>query len=254
MRPKGLGLVPHFDPRNLNYLISDVVPVSQSERKAAILASRSPGAESGNAVADVGRGPATSKYHWDSAWWGDQGDTSMCTAFALTHAMADGPVTHRGQNPLADPRATYAEIQSIDKAEGRDYGPDGGATSLAMAKCAMRRGWIGEYRWGYSLADFLAGIKVGPVLLGVNWYSGMDWPDKKRGVIRANGFVRGGHEIVANGVDLDDGLVRLKNSWGRQYGRGGHAYLPFEDLERLIAEDGDVLLFREMPSAKRVAA
>jgi C1A family cysteine protease len=46
----------------------------------------------------------------------------------------------------------------------------------------------------------------------------------------------------------------LKQSWGREWGKRGHAYLPFEDLERLIAEDGDVCCFRELPTQKAVAA
>lgn len=249
-RPGGLGREEHFDPNNLNYLITDVVPVSAEERKLVLLAARAPetaGTQRGFAFASPA-GTLTHKYHWDAAWWENQLTTPECTGAALIHAMADGPVTHRGQNPIADRHALYLEIQAVDRAEGRYYGE--GATSLAMAKAAQRRGWIGEYRWGYALADFLAGIKVGPVLLGVNWYEGMDDPDRKHGIIRATGAIRGGHEIVANGVDLDDGIVRLKNSWGRAWGKRGHAYLPFEDLERLIAEDGDVCLFRELPAAR----
>jgi hypothetical protein len=249
----GLGRTPHFDPRNLKYLIADVVSVTDDERKASIVAARARTVPAdAQRAAGVAPGAVTSRYFYDAAWWGDQGDSPACTAFALTHAMADGPVTHRGQNPIETPETVYAGIQAVDRAEGRYYSE--GATSLAMAQYAASRGWIGEYRWGYSLADFLAGIKTGPVLLGINWYEGMDLPDRKHAMIRAIGRIRGGHEIVANGVDLDDGVVRLKQSWGREWGKRGHAYLPFEDLERLIAEDGDVLAFRELPTQKAVAA
>jgi hypothetical protein len=251
-RAGGLGRKEHFDPKNLDYLISDVVPLRDEDRKIALLAARAPVAGGPVKPLSVPRGPATSKYHWDAAWWGDQGDTPRCTAFALLHAMADGPVTHRGQNPAADPQEVYEAIVAQDRSEGRVY--SGGATSLAMAKVAMARGWIGEYRWGYSLADFVAAIKVGPVLLGIDWYTGMDDPEAETAIIRAKGRYRGGHEIVANGADLDDGMARLKQSWGRaNYGRNGHGYLPFDDLERLIADGGDVLLFRELKTVRAAA-
>jgi hypothetical protein len=237
----GLGRLEHFDPRNLNYAIADVVPIHAEDAAAALTASRT------QRVAGVSSSPAgterQTQYFYDSAWWGDQGDTPHCTAYALSHAMADGPVTHRGQNPMAEPHGLYTAIQLRDRMAGRYYTE--GATSLAMAQEAQARGWIGEYRWGYSLAEFVAAIRVGPVLLGIDWYSGMDSPDAK-GVIRATGSVRGGHEIVCNGADFRTGMARLKQSWGRAYGRNGHAYLPFADLEKLIADGGDVLLFREL--------
>lgn len=244
----GLGRNYHFDARNLNYLIKDVVPVPPELEKRALLAIRS------SSLPETTPQPGY-RYFWDSAWWGNQGNTSECTAYALSHAMADGPVTHPGQSPILSPDELYARIQAKDRSEGRDYGVDGGATSLAMAKTAMDLKWIGEYRWGYTLADFIAAIAIGPVLLGINWYSGMDEPDNKVAIIRKSGWIRGGHEIECNGADFKAGMARLKQSWGRDWGRNGHAYLPFEDLEKLIAEDGDVLLFRELktddPRTKR---
>lgn len=245
---EGLGRVHFFDPQNLNYLIRDIIAPNEELVKQALLTSRT----KGTAPLSVNR--TDKKYFWDSAWWGDQGPTPSCTAFALSHAMADGPVTHPGQNPLEDPMFLYAEIQAQDRLEGRNFSE--GATSLAMAKVAVKHQWIGEYRWGYSLDEFVAAIRTGPVLLGINWYTGMDTPGGKDAIIRAKGRYRGGHEIEANGADFSRGLVRLKQSWGKDnYGNKGHALLPFEDLEQLIAEDGDVLLFRELktddPRTKR---
>jgi hypothetical protein len=248
-RQQGLGRVEHFDARNLNYLISDVATPKPDDVKRALLSIRSGKLPEASAP-QPGR-----KYYWDAGWWGDQGQTSSCTAFALAHSMADGPVTHPGQNPIMDPMELYRAIQAEDIRNGRNYGFDGGATSLAMAETAKRLGWIGEYRWGYSLADWIAAIQAGPVLLGIDWPVGMDTPDAE-GIVRFTGRVRGGHEIVSNGADFVRGLCRLKQSWGREnYGRNGHAYLPFEDLEKAIAQYGDVLMFREMktddPRTKR---
>jgi hypothetical protein len=245
----GLGRREHFDVRNLAYQITDVVPIVAADATAALAASRVQRLlETPGPIPAVPTSERHSVYFWDSAWWGDQGDTPHCTAFALSHAMADGPVTHRRQNPMMDPHALYTAIQTRDRASGRFY--DEGATSLAMAQEAQARGWIGEYRWGYDLAAFVTAIRVGPVLLGIDWYSGMDDPDEKEAIIHATGRIRGGHEIVCNGADFASGMARVKQSWGRAWGRRGHAYLPFADLERLIADGGDVLLFRELPAQR----
>lgn len=244
---RGLGGFRTFDPRNLDYLIDDVVHVSGATQRAAVMAARAGGAllEREGAAG----GTPVGKYHHAEAWWGDQGDTPMCTAYALLHAMADGPVTHR-QAPLANPAELYAAIQQQDRQAGRYFSE--GATSLAMAMEAKARGWIGEFRWGYTLAPVVAAlVEVGPVLIGIDWPDGMDSPDPKHSVIRWRGRNRGGHEIEVNGIDLDDGMVRVKQSWGRTWSRHrGHAYLPMEDLERALANGGEALLFRELPSAE----
>jgi hypothetical protein len=244
MAPRGLGRVEHFESGNLAYLISDRVADS-SAKKVALLASRGKVPTADNPNAAVPAMPV-SKYHYDSAWWGNQHDTPQCTEFCGLHLMADGPVTHPRQNPLVPSPTLYHEIQAIDRAEGRVY--DEGATSLAMAKAMRARGWIGEYLWGYTLADFIRGIRPSPIALGIDWYSGFDEPDAK-GRVKLTGYVRGGHEILANGCDFNDGWVRLKNRWGREWGHNGHCYVSFEDLEKLIASGGDVCMMRELKVA-----
>jgi hypothetical protein len=256
MAEHGLGRHPHFDPRNLDYLISDRV-ADPNAKKVALLASRRaqtapqeqvPASKYPPSVLPLATptaaGTPTSKYFWDAAWWGNQGSTLHCTAFASMHLMSDGPVTHPKHNPMEDPHVFFKEIEQIDLKEGRNFNGDG-ATSLAMAKALKNRGYIGEYLWGYSLADFIRAIRSGPVILGIDWYVGMDSPDDK-GRIKATGKTRGGHEILANGCDFDDGVVRLKQSWGRDWGKNGHCYLSFEDLEKLIASGGDVVMVREL--------
>lgn len=243
-----------FDARNLDFLISDHADVDPTEavraQRTAMAASRGGSAA---VAAQSSRRPMVGKYHHDSAWHGDQGFTSQCTAYSALHAMADGPVTHKGRNPLEEPYTLYNFIQSIDREMGLDFGPEGGATMLALAKALQRRGYISAYLWGYTVADLVAALQLGPVLIGVDWYEGMDRPDPKHGVIQAVGAVRGGHAIVANGIDLDDGMLRLKNSWSRQWGQGGHCYLPLEDVEWLIADGGEVLTFTENPDAAKAA-
>lgn len=225
--PKGLGRVPHWDPQNDAYRIRDVLPSLAPRRAAAA--------------------QRTQRYWDDRAWWGDQGATNACTAYSLVAFMADGPVTHRAR-PIMEPAELYRRIQTIDVNEGRDFGPDGGATMLAQQKAAKALGWIGEYRWGTTLEELVQTVlDVSPVLIGVNWYSDMLTPDR-RGWIRVAGPLVGGHAIVVNGVNTKSATLRLKNSWSQLWGKRGHCYLSFDDMDRLIREDGEVVLAREMKS------
>lgn len=236
-----LGRQRHFDRRNADYLIAN----TSEDRQAAVLAARA----AAPAPAEPQR--RTSQYFYDSEWHGDQGETSFCTAYAGLHLVSDGPVRHHGRTkgePIMPPTEFFAQIQAIDRREGRTYVE--GATALALAKALKAQGVITEYRWGYTMADFIAAIRKGPVLLGLDWLEGMFYPDPKHGVIRAFGPVYGGHEIEANGCDFDDGMVRLKNSWGTSWGQNGHCYIPMEDLEWLIAAGGDMLIVKEVSTTK----
>ena len=111
-------------------------------------------------------------------------------------------------------------------------------------------GWCGEFRWGYSLDELVAAVlTMGPVLVGTNWYARMSEPDA-RGFIQPRGAYHGGHEYLVNGVSVVNEVFRLKNSLGRGWGRDGHALIRFQDMAQLIAEEGDVLLVRELPEGK----
>lgn len=226
---RGLGRVPHWDPRNERFLIRDVLPRLAARRSAidAIPAQR------------VQR-------YWSPRWTGDQGATSHCTAFSLLTFMADGPVTHRAHAPMMDPDALFTAIRAVDLEEGRDYGTDGGATMLAQQKAATRLGWVGEYRWGTTIEDLIDTVlNVSPVILGIEWLDGMFSPDHK-GRIRATGAVAGGHAIECNGVNTKTEMIRLHNSWGTSWGNAGSCFIAFDDMRKLLADDAEIVLAREL--------
>lgn len=183
------------------------------------------------------------RYWNQQGWWGDQGESPQCVAYASLHWLADGPVTqHAGPSPVVDPTVLYHECQLLDEIPGINYD---GTTTRGAAKAMEARGYLESYHWGHTLDDVVQCLlELGPVLIGTNWYSGMMEPDEA-GIIRVIGPVLGGHETVLNGVNTHAELVRGKNSWGRSWGHGGNYYLRFADLARLLEEEGEVLLAKE---------
>ena len=75
----------------------------------------------------------------------------------------------------------------------------------------------------------------------------MSRPDNN-GLIKANGVVIGGHAYVINGVDTVKQQFRIKNSWGRSWGKQGHAFISFNDMNKLIRQNGEVCLAIEKSS------
>lgn len=191
------------------------------------------------------------RYWNDEGWWGNQGDTSMCVAYAWTHYIEDGPVTHLSTrarlagNPYVEPEVLYRRAQAIDEWPGENY--DG--TSVRAGAAVLReRGLVASYHWAFNLTDLVdALLTLGPVVVGTEWYEGMDRPSWLTGLIKVEGESLGGHAYVLNGVNTIAKRFRLKNSWGRAWGKKGRAYIRFDDMERLISEGGEVAIATELP-------
>lgn len=197
----------------------------------------------------------THKYWWDNGWWGDQGRTSMCVAYSWVHYLEDGPVTqyydkkrtfsseflHESVAPgkhqsLFKPDAIYHAAQKVDAWPGENYK---GTSVRAGAKVLKKLGVITEYRWASTLNEVIqAVLTTGPVVVGTWWYSDMFRP-KDKGLITATGTKSGGHAYLLNGVNVKKKLFRIKNSWGQDWGIKGHAYISFDDFEKLLQDQGE---------------
>jgi len=184
----------------------------------------------------------TIRYWEDNEWWGDQGNTPMCVGYAWAHWIEDGPITHGGVPPIVPPQLIYSEAQKVDEWPGENYD---GTSVRGAAKYLQKSGKIKSYLWAYDLNTLVNTVlNVSPVVVGTYWYLRMFYPDKN-GLIKIGGPIAGGHAYVINGVDTTKKLFRIKNSWGRQWGQGGHAYISFSDMERLIKLDGEICLATE---------
>jgi hypothetical protein len=183
-----------------------------------------------------------SKYWDDNGWWGNQGNTPQCVGYAWAHWIEDGPVGHGGTPPIISPTLIYKEAQKVDEWQGESYN---GTSVRGGAKYLKNTNKISSYYWGYNINTLISSVlNLGPVVVGTNWYNGMFYPDKN-GLIRISGRIAGGHAYVINGVDTNKKLFRIKNSWGKNWGKAGSAYISFNDMTRLIRENGEICLALE---------
>ena len=216
LTPFGLGRELSVDKRDLNYLISNKLPtpkISISER-----------------------------YWDDERWWGDQGNTPQCVGYAWSHWIDDGPIIHAGKRPNVNPTTLYRESQKRDQWPGENYN---GTSVRGGAKYLQEIGKIKSYLWAFDVQTLMNTVLTqGPVVVGTNWYYNMFFPDRN-GLIRASGRWMGGHAYVINGVNTKTQLFRIKNSWGRNWGQRGRAFISFSDMTRLIREGGEICLGTE---------
>lgn len=218
--PCGLGRKPHFDQRNLRYLIRDVIAP-----RTLTMAATTP---------RLRRWPQWKRF--------DQGPTPRCTLFGQLTLLAAGPVHPKVKFfSTLDVDDLFAQIVAEDRAQGRFY--DEGATTLAAMEVGKRLGWYGEYRWAYEMTDALAALcYVTPLAFGTNWYESM-WDRDSEGIarIRNNSPIAGGHFYTVRGYDPKRDLYVHPSTWG-----DGDYLIPGDDMRRLLAEDGECVVVREL--------
>jgi hypothetical protein len=175
-------------------------------------------------------------YTWGCPVRLDQKKEGACVGFAWTHELASRPKTH-GLVTEALARDVYHQAQYRDP--WPETPPEEGTSILAGAKEAVARGFIGEYRWCFSVYDLALAVGYsGPVVLGLNWRSNMMQTDGS-GYIHATGPIVGGHAILCNGYSVTYKRFRLVNSWGASWGQGGSCFVSEADMATLLADEGE---------------
>jgi hypothetical protein len=171
----------------------------------------------------------------------DQGDIGSCTGNAMAGACMTGPLFRPGRVLTeANAVALYEAATRLDGITGHYPPDDTGSSGLAVAKAAQRAGLISAYHHAFGLTASLRALAGGPVIIGVNWYEGFDAPQGGAAELVVSGVVRGGHELVLDGLDVEAGFVHGTNSWG-MWGNRGKFVMSFGTFKRLLAERGDVV-------------
>lgn len=181
--------------------------------------------------------PPVSK-EWDCQLWLDQGLTSSCVGNAWAHYLASYPDPITGVTEDIALKI-YHMAQILDDLPGENYE---GTSVLAGIKAvkALMPPTVDNYHWCFGIDELILTLGyIGPVVLGLNWYSKMFDPDDLTGIIHVSGANVGGHAILAVGVDIFTQMVKLRNSWGPGWGVKGDCYISFNDLERLLSEQGE---------------
>jgi hypothetical protein len=174
----------------------------------------------------------------------DQGDVGSCTGNGEVGVLGCDP--NYAALPAGHPALNEAEALKIySGAEVIDgdgpYPPnDDGSSGPSAAKAAMQLGLISGYTHCLSLEDVLDALQTQAVSIGINWYTSFDNPPSSGLLTISKGAtVRGGHEPMLRGIDVDAQTVLGDNSWGESWGVQGSFSMGWATLERLLGEQGD---------------
>jgi hypothetical protein len=157
----------------------------------------------------------------------DQGAEPECVGYAWAAWAMSEPSPIR---TWADPRVIYREAQFIDEWPGEDYP---GTSTEAGARVLQRYGRLGDI---VDMADTYEEIRQwllfrGPVVLDTPLFQGMQHT-------RTNGYIEPTGELVGYHAyylyDIRGGSVGGMNSWGADWGKGGHFRLSRPALEYLL--------------------
>ncbi len=173
------------------------------------------------------------RYHY-SPWCLDQGPYPRCVGYSTKTMLLNGPVQQKNPNPT--PEDLYFWAQRNDEWEGENY--DGTSVRAGM-KAAAHFGKVTEYRWAFSLEDAVRWLLMnGPLVVGFDWFSDMSNPDSAH-FMHPTGNLQGGHAFGLIGASRTARKVRVLNNWGRGWADGGRAWMSFDSLEYLLAQDGE---------------
>jgi Papain family cysteine protease len=182
--------------------------------------------------------PMPRSYTWSVGVHLDQGNLGACVGFSFAAELAARPVVVPDIDNT-DGLRLYWRAQDLDQWPGYEYE---GTSVLAGAKAVTEAGHYSEYRWAFSESQVALAVGYkGPVVIGVNWYSGMMRPDRN-GYLNLTGQVEGGHAILVHSISVKRGDYVLWNSWGADWADNGRARLRRADMDRLLSEDGECCL------------
>jgi hypothetical protein len=180
----------------------------------------------------------------------DQGHLGSCTGNAGIGALGSGVYfsqhgTHYSLDEVGAVQL-YSDATALDGYPGTYPPDDTGSDGLSIATALKANGEISAYLHAFSLSDALAALAERPVIVGIAWHQDMFNPAPD-GQVRPTGDIAGGHEIVADELDVENSRIWFANSWGTSWGVAGRFWMTWEDFGTLLADQGDVTVFVPVP-------
>lgn len=179
---------------------------------------------------------------WNAPIILDQGATPHCVGYAWatfgnTFPVSDGWDNNMGEN-------IYYAAKVIDG----EPGAEDGSSTRSGVQAFMQYGHLDRdaYAFAGSMQDIITWVLAnGPVVVGTNWYDNMFYPDAD-GLVTIGGNVAGGHEWTIIGVDTIARVFHAVNTWGTSWALKGHFVIGFDDMQRLLNEQGDACTAAEV--------
>jgi hypothetical protein len=189
---------------------------------------------------------------WDHGPILDQGtapplslhDASGCTGHAGVNAANVLSLMHGPDVDLyghEDAMRLYDRAQELDDVPGEDYP---GTSVLALMKAGQEVGFWGAYSWAFGTRDVAqALLQVGPVVIGIPWYSGMTTPGAD-GVVTVAGDDQGGHCLCLFSIRMTlagraGPWFGALQTWGEDVGDHGVIWFHHKDAARLLHSVGE---------------
>lgn len=159
----------------------------------------------------------------------NQGGSSSCVGHGWWHRLTAVP--NRIVRPDVTPYTIYNLAQRNDEWAGEDYL---GTSVRGGAIACQKLGLIGEYLWSWDVMEIAAWVCwKGPVVIGVDWFEGMEDTDEE-GYIKPTGRPLGGHCVAIVGYSMKRRALRILNSWSREWGERGRAWMTLDHSDYLI--------------------
>jgi hypothetical protein len=174
----------------------------------------------------------------------DQKTSPQCTTEASVGLLRTSPF--RAQFRLDWPKFdTYAERRAFyllcQKYDPPEWGAHDGSLVSSPLKEMKRLGMISGYRWLFGEEELREWVTwFGPAKVGIGWTHGMFFPDSN-GYIHPTGSDQGGHDIRVYYFSQQRQAYRLANSWGREWGENGRAWITAEAMDDRLRNWGEAV-------------
>src|SRR6185312_15082141 len=126
---------------------------------------------------------------------------------------------------------------------------DTGSDGLAAAQALKNASMISGYVHATTGKDAALALGEGPIIVGMKWFNSMFEPgDGGQMTVDRNSGLAGGHEIVFDKIDVDQGQAWFTQSWGSDWGVErdgipGRAWFTLDDFKSLVDDQGDATIF-----------